>query len=254
MKILKSLILVIFSLVFLFAQEPNAKYRMETSFNELEKNETCIFMLNAVTGDPIENVSVTIEGVGTYQTDFEGKLSFPTPADGDYIISGNSEGFIPIKSKLNITFASVFGNANIFAMSPVLPLEYIRIVLEWGDEPKDLDLHLVKNKKYHISYRNRKSSKDGKVFLDRDDMNGHGPETITIKKVDPNAEYTIYAHNYSQRSQKNLPTFHRSNARVSVYTNNQQQMVYAIPNGNGTYWQVLKIKNGEIFELNKISK
>ena len=50
----------------------------------------------------------------------------------------------------------------------------ITVGLEWDDEP-DLDLHIWEPNGFHIYYPN--SKRQGEVgLLDRDDVNGHGPE------------------------------------------------------------------------------
>ncbi len=64
----------------------------------------------------------------------------------------------------------------------------IRIILDWDKSPNDLDAHLVKDGDYHISYRNKRVADDGAAQLDRDDMNGYGPETITINNVESNSK------------------------------------------------------------------
>ena len=250
----RKILFLLLSFILLFAEDPNFSKRMETTFSELSNNETNIYILNAVTGDPVEDVKIEISSVGIFETNFEGKISFQVPEDGKYNIIASKKGYITLKSSIEILFGSIFVNANIFSLSPEIPLEYIRVVLEWGEEPRDLDLHLVKKNKYHISYRHKRVSKDGKVRLDRDDTNGKGPETITIKKIDRNAEYSIYVHNYSQRNVKDLDTFYRSGARLTIYTNNVQQKVIQIPKGVGVFWNVINIENGKIVEINKVSK
>ncbi|MBK6681726.1 MAG: hypothetical protein IPG53_17880 [Ignavibacteriales bacterium] len=78
---------------------------------------------------------------------------------------------------------------NRYSISPKMPLGYLRVVLDWGDSPRDLDAHLVKTNGYHISYRNMMVSADGVAKLDRDDLDGQGPETITATSIDKNGEY-----------------------------------------------------------------
>ncbi len=39
-----------------------------------------------------------------------------------------------------------------YSISPTLPADNLRVVLDWGDEPQDLDAHFVKRGGYHVSY------------------------------------------------------------------------------------------------------
>ena len=68
-----------------------------------------------------------------------------------------------------------------------LPSGETRLVLNWGSQPGDLDSHLltpeIEGQNYHISYSNRGSANSAPyATLDTDDVNGYGPETITIKQ------------------------------------------------------------------------
>ena len=83
-------------------------------------------------------------------------------------------------------------------MSPIPEPGEIRMVLNWGENPHDLDSHLktpqINGQEYHIMYSNRGSSESIPfVTLDVDDTNGYGPETITIKQAyDGTYLYYIY--------------------------------------------------------------
>ena len=72
-----------------------------------------------------------------------------------------------------------------FPLSPVLKPGHARFVLTWGDQPKDLDIYLLAPHKdagepaCEVNFR-QKNCHSGVVRLDRDDTQGHGPETITV--------------------------------------------------------------------------
>ncbi len=86
-----------------------------------------------------------------------------------------------------------------------------RIVLSWGDDPRDLDLHLRWNDE-NIYFSN-KTSKDRTADLDVDVTTGRGPETITIRKMNAFVYY-LFVHNYSQGEKGRLS---RSGAKVRLF-------------------------------------
>ena len=71
-----------------------------------------------------------------------------------------------------------------------------------------MDSHLITPEidslNYHISYSERGSSDSAPfVVLDVDDVDGFGPETITIKKLE-NGTYSYYVHQYSNYGFKGI--------------------------------------------------
>jgi|GEM_PF-1380555 len=90
-----------------------------------------------------------------------------------------------------------------------VPLGQMRIVLNWGRVPSDLDSHLTGDStsasgrpRYHVYYANemvRAANGDTIAFLDHDDVTAFGPETITIFRFFPGTlRYKI--HDYSNRN------------------------------------------------------
>jgi uncharacterized protein YfaP (DUF2135 family) len=106
------------------------------------------------------------------------------------------------------------------------------IVLIWGQDPSDLDSHLTGPKanvlntddRFHIYYSNpcwadtllnsRASCaedwdsetsaavyNDATAYLDRDDTDSFGPETITVYNL-IEGEYNYYVHHYENHSNK----------------------------------------------------
>ena len=121
----------------------------------------------------------------------------------------------------------------------------VRIVLEWGATPSDLDSHLLIDDDYHVYYRNKEWSN---CSLDVDDTTAYGPETITIEAVQ-NHKYEYYVYNYS-----NSGTFQEANATVKVYFGNQLAYTFNAPQGVGYYWHILTIdENGDITIHNAVA-
>ncbi|HXG01775.1 MAG TPA: carboxypeptidase regulatory-like domain-containing protein, partial [Bacteroidota bacterium] len=76
-----------------------------------------------------------------------------------------------------------------------VPAGQMRIVLNWGRLPSDLDSHLTGDStttagrpRYHVFYANRVvrlANGDTIAYLDVDDVTSYGPETITIYRFFP---------------------------------------------------------------------
>ncbi|MBA4382487.1 MAG: hypothetical protein C0406_07975, partial [Sideroxydans sp.] len=69
-----------------------------------------------------------------------------------------------------------------YAISTVMNnLDGMRIVLNWGELPSDLDSHLIFPSN-HIYFNSKTGSTSSDAKLDVDDTTSYGPETITIEK------------------------------------------------------------------------
>ena len=127
--------------------------------------------------------------------------------------------------------------------------------MTWGSNPADMDSHLITPEidsvNYHISYSNRGSSNSAPfVVLDVDDVDGFGPETMTIKKLE-NGVYSYYVHQYS-----NYGILNESNGRIQIFDspNCTGNLINIPEEGEGRYWDVFKIngENGDVTEINEI--
>lgn len=258
MKLIHIVFSIIFSSACVFSQFPVIKdidKHIEDTFSEVEGKLT-LYFLNAVTGNPIHNANVKMDGVGEFITDEEGKIRFPTPEDAFAVIpvSFRANKFIKTDFDLELQAGTLFLNR--FSISPEIDLKHIRIVLDWSNKPRDLDAHLVKRGGYHISYRNKRKYADGIAELDRDDMDGYGPETITVREISPDAVYEYYVHDYTHRSSpKTKDLSKKSKAVVKVYGEGKLLHKVRIPQDRiGNMWQVLEIHDRKISLVNKMPK
>lgn len=124
-------------------------------------------------------------------------------------------------------------------VSSVMDRNRMRIVLTWGQKPRDLDAHLqcnVAGENSHIYYQNKSFCYKDVLFstLDIDDVNGYGPETITFRN-DITGDYQFYVHNYSAESE-----LAGCGAMVRVYLDGMASPAYTfhVPAGDGNYWTV----------------
>ncbi|KAA3597005.1 MAG: hypothetical protein DWQ06_14565 [Calditrichaeota bacterium] len=247
-------ILGILTFAFAFAQDTKSVDEyfedLDDAVTEFKEEKLTLRFLNALTGEPVTDAEIEVLGK-SYITDFEGKVQFETPEDGNYGANFNKRGFISATFKVTVEAQALFFNR--FSVSPKLDLGNLRVVLDWDEEPKDIDAHLVKEGDYHVSYRKMKVAKDGMARLDRDDTNSFGPETITIKKVAKNSTYSYYVHDYSNRKKRHSSELSKSKASVKVYGEGKLLNTFYIPqNQRGRFWEVFRIEHGEIIGLNEV--
>jgi hypothetical protein len=201
--------------------------------------------VNALDGTAVSGADISVDGIGTFTTNREGIISFPEQEDGFYTLTFSKEGFITSEIEFEVILNNVFSN-NI-SVSPVMRGDYLRIVLDWGEKPADLDLHLEKAGSYHVSYWDMHSADDGSVLLDRDDRTSFGPETITIMETDVRGIYRLYVVDYTNGGNNASTALSRSGATVRVYGRNGLVNSFMVPaNRTGTRWEVFTIESGRI--------
>jgi uncharacterized protein YfaP (DUF2135 family) len=229
----------------LFARPPRGN--AEDNFAELE-DKFVLHFHNAVSGDPIAGATIIFEGTKK-KTKSNGTVQFDFPFDLEDGEDTRSVRFIKngfTKSDFDIPFQVGSLWFNRFSVSPQLSLKKLRIVLDWGDDPRDLDAHLIQENQYHISYRN-KTSIVGQAELDRDDLDGHGPETITLHNIDPSATYKYFVHDYSNNGSNSSTKLSNSGARIHIYSSSGREKTLYVPKEKiGNEWSVFRIQNGEI--------
>ncbi|MCK9407503.1 MAG: hypothetical protein WCX28_05375 [Bacteriovoracaceae bacterium] len=223
-------------------------------FEELETGNLTLHITNAVNGKPVVGADITIEKTGEFVSDDEGKVIFPAQdEDGVLKVTIRADGYIPTDYPIEIMAGTLFFNH--ISISPMMDIKFVRIVLDWDKEPRDLDAHFVKsgNNGYHISYRNMKVLSDGSGMLDIDAMKGYGPETITVNEVSTKSEYEYFINDFSYQNMTNSTALSESKATVKVYGEGKLLKVIQVPRKKeGTIWNVLKIEQGQIREVNQL--
>jgi hypothetical protein len=246
--------LLIFRISGLWSGEPEGAYQARVSqrIAELELEDAlALWITDTDTGEPVAGALVAIENAGSTRTDQDGLAVFPVLEEGAHSFIVQKEGYIIVKDAFTVFGGSLFFNK--FSIPKIMPPKHLKIVLDWGASPGDLDAHVVKENSYHISYRDMKQTADGTAWLDRDDTDRYGPETITIAEADERSRYQFYVHNYSDRNQANNTRLSASKAVVRVYADNRLAQVFHVkPNIPGTIWRVFEITNGTIRWIDKI--
>ena len=191
-------------------------------------------VVDSQTGDPIDGALVKLTGTNTYQatSTSTGEYSFSYVAPGIYQATAEKEGFSSQQKEVEIGGEVVELD---FILSRSLADNQFRIVLEWGDTPRDIDLHLKTVNGDHIYWSNMGSgTSDPFIVLDIDDRNGNGPETITVNVFQA---FSIWVQNFSEEV-----GFDQSNARVTFYGQSGQLAAYSVPTtGSGDWWHVFDV-------------
>lgn len=180
-----------------------------------------------------------------YTTDGRGYLKLPMEPfaammDARAPLKIIKSGYITLDTELVVEAGTVLNRRMV--LSPALPAGKARFVLQWDDEPEDLDLHLT-GPGFHISYRNMQNAPN-RAQLDQDETNGYGPETITLQNIRPDAAYALYVDNYSGDD-----NFHGTE-RIQVYSGNHLLREIRLPRTGQRAVKILDITQGQFQFVN----
>lgn len=219
------------------------------------------YINNAVTGGGVR-AKITVheenrygEVAATVECGYDGSYSLEL-SEGKYVLEITAEGFITEYFDVNIRSGDQRSAVN-YVLSPELLAGEIRIVLEWGSSPADLDSHLTgrtsSGSRIEVAYYAKQAAESGKIVaeLDIDDTNGYGPETTTI--YDAGGTYEFRVHDFTNGDSTSSSALSASQAVVKVYLPEETQpRVFYVPEGTGVWWNVFRIENGQIVEVNRI--
>jgi hypothetical protein len=140
-----------------------------------------------------------------------------------------------------------------YALSPTMQkLDGMRIVLNWGAHPDDLDGHLAFPGN-HIWFNHQKGAD---ADLDVDHINGFGPETITISRKHAGERYIYAVQDFSDKMDPGTTRLAESDAKVFVYVGQTLIKTYYVPSDKvGNVWTVFSVSaEGEIQDINSMSR
>lgn len=136
----------------------------------------------------------------------------------------------------------------------------IRIIMDWGLTPADLDSHLTGptvdgSSRFHVYFGDDAyygAGSDTVAALDHDDTSSYGPETITIY-TQSTGTYRYSVHDYSNGSRTSSTALGASGARVRLYVGDRLVRTYHVPTGAaGTLWTVFEINGTTITPINQM--
>ena len=247
-------------------QEDEVTYAETYALVEGEEGQTGIVsgqVISALTGRGVDGVALTVrenwntaegETVAEGHTDATGTYRLELPI-GNYTISADTDGYTSGTFNVVVLPDQNTDSQN-GTITPILSDDEYRIVLTWDANPADLDSHLFGHRpdgsEFHV-YFSIKQALDGDseiCNLDVDDVNSYGPETITLR---PNADtpYYYYIHKYNGTGS----ICSTSQASIAVYNGANLVATYNAPvdQGDGIYWNVFALANGQIITRNTIT-
>lgn len=224
-------------------------------------------IVNALTGQGVAGLSLAVTEefnnrggtvIRESETRSDGTYSLDNMEAGYYTITASAEGYNSTSFNAIAIGGQVTGNQNA-TITPSIDDTEIRIVLTWGEHPRDLDAHLTgptpDGQRFHIFYANMSYQYQGTPYarLDRDDTNSYGPETITIyEQVDGVYRYSV--HDFTNRQSSSSFALSNSNAQVALYFGENEAARFNVPsNREGTLWTVFELDGQEIRPVNEMT-
>lgn len=218
---------------------------------------------DATTLDPIDGVDIQLR-YGANNPNGEvvqsavsesGEFEFEDIRAGTYTAYFSKEGYI---SDFLVTPVSGGERREDYTMNlaPDISTEGgYRIVLTWGEDPRDLDSHLftpsIEGNEYHVYFANQGNlDRPPYAELDVDDVTSFGPETITIEERYSGTYY------YSVYKYAGAGPITASDAEIALYDENGLVRTWNVPTeGTGRWWNVLEIDGatGQVTSVNSIS-
>lgn len=214
-------------------------------------------ILSSTTGNDVADAELRFragdttfgEILATVRSDAFGNYSLKLNP-GDYTVEVQCTGYTTEFFKVNVPFGDSVTLDNLY-ISPLLGDGQIRIVLEWGSTPRDLDSHLEGSTSggshIHTFYGQDKEVRGGSTIaeLDLDDVDGYGPETTTI--YDTNGVYNFYVVDYTESG-----TMSNSGATVKIYLpDGSAPIEVSICGGCNNGWNVCTIDHGQVTVNNR---
>jgi hypothetical protein len=195
-------------------------------------------VINAVNNEPIEGATIEVaHGGKTYrgQSDAAGAFEIKSVPATAAAANVTAAGFEPLAATL-----PAGKDPWRLVLSPALAAGEVRVVLTWGEKPRDIDGHLygpaVAGKRLHVSFKNRMA--DG-ATLDVDGKEGYGPETITINRPGKYEYFVAHPENLGSQDGDGLA---RSAAEVRMYFPGSKGEAYRVPTkATGPLWHVLDL-------------
>ncbi|MBM2826949.1 MAG: Alfa-L-rhamnosidase, partial [Dehalococcoidia bacterium] len=195
---------------------------------------------DATTGRPVEGVRVVVQrSTRRFQSNNRGEYRLERLSTGALRVTAEKEGYVPLAQEAVVKEGEI--TSLIFRLSPILKEgQNLRVVLTWGDKPKDLDAHLwlpSANKSHIDHFTEHRGSMVNFPFaqLDLDATEGQGPETITVGKLFQGT-YMYAVNQWSTDA-----TLGGSGSTVRVYGESGLLHTFTVPEGKGRWWKVFEL-------------
>lgn len=194
----------------------------------IHENEGVIngYVRDASSGVGIPSAIISVNGITTTSNTSGWYEISDLPQNRQLPISARAAGFHPY-----FDHAIIWGSDPLrrdITLDPALASGQFRFVLTWGSDPRDLDSHmwvpLGGGQYYHVYFANRGDLDDPPYAeLDVDDVNGFGPETITLlPQYSGLYDYAVYEYSGDG-------TLATSGAVVNIYDGNDLMHSLDVP-------------------------
>lgn len=226
----------------------NLKGKDEVEVSKTEKilrgdpEKRIIVIKDSDSGNPVAEANVEIDKKWDVITNTSGQADLPDDIDdGEHSMIVTKDG-VYVKTQAYFTVENgIISTPSQVSIPKAVDYERIKIVLDWGEYPEDLDSHVFSGY-YHVYFDNMNS---GNMNLDRDDTTSYGPETITIRDVNDSNLYEYYVFDYTNRNYPYSYDLSNSGAQVRVFFNNDLIGTFKVtPNQSGIWWHVFDVKDG----------
>lgn len=218
-------------------------------------------VVNAQTGEKLGGTQLSIEGFDQSTTSgSDGRFTIFTAPEGERTLVANRAGFVEATVPVTVV-AEGSTETSIGLLAEGAGGDGIAVILTWGEEPADLDLHVSgpngSGERFHIAFFDLRPVSH--ASLDLDDLVSFGPETVTVSKtageVFVTGDYRVWIHNFS-----NTPEFDISSAIVTIFAKGEQIGQYRIEDvaGDATQdiWRVVDFTvaaDGSVSALNVVN-
>lgn len=186
-------------------------------------------VVNAQTGDGIAGATVEFlrqaEGQGGPPV-LGREFSVTTNANGGFTIADAPAGYFTVVVNhpgfVETRIPDVELTSGVIRLTPVAATTAptpgsLRVILSWGQDPGDLDAHLTgpdgAGGRFHVYYA---SPSFGGSSLDRDDVDGQGPETMTVD-TSVDGTYRFSVHNFSDQSAAGGLGIAQEQTRIQIF-------------------------------------
>ena len=214
-----------------------------------------VSVFDAVRGQnaPLAGVLVTV-GRQIRATDTNGVANFTQLPSGPVSVYVSVSGYTP--AVRTVQLACTAPTAVAMSLSPTvagsgaIAAGQFRVILNWGENPSDLDSHLTGPgtgaDRWHVYFGDQRSG--GVCALDVDDVSSFGPETVTCPATSANAgavPLTPGVYRYSVHHYSGSSTMGTSGANVRLELGNGAVYTYTPPalawRGDEDVWTVFEL-------------
>lgn len=192
-------------------------------------------VINPVNGEAVSGATITAmrDGVtlASTESDADGEFTLDF-SPGPVQILAHKEGSMSFQTGAML-LPRMTASQRVL-MPPDLPPGAAGIVLVWDKVIPDMDLHMSTPFGCNVDWTNfvcTNPSGPGKAHLDRDDMYGGGPETMTIDEPAP-GNFKVFVHRYSSGD------IYLSKAQVYVFQSDGRIFQFSLDNGAPSVFRV----------------